>query len=278
MTGHEARPGFAALEAGLEDKRGRIGVALRRLVAAGECGPVAAAIADILFAPAKRLRPILGLMVAEALGADPAPVLPAACAVEMVHTASLVLDDLPCMDHATVRRGRPALHLLHGEANAVLAAFALLNRAFEVLAEGWAGGPDPAARVEMARELAGAVGLSGMIAGQAHDLAQRGRRLDAATVALIDSRKTGALFVACAVLAARAVGATPAETGALAAYARSFGLAFQVVDDLIDAPAAAGDRGRAPGLIAAGEAALAPFGASAQPLRDLARYVAARRR
>jgi len=278
MTGQEALAEFAALETSLEDKRGRIGTALRQLVDAGESGPVAAAIADGLFAPAKRLRPILGLMVAEALGADPGRVLPAACAVEMVHTASLILDDLPCMDHATVRRGRPALHLLHGEANAVLAAFALLNRAFEVLAEGWSGGPEPAARVEMACELAGAVGLSGMIAGQAHDLALKGRRLDAATGAFIDARKTGALFVAGATLTARAVGATAAEMDALVGYAKSLGLAFQVVDDLIDTPGVAGARERTQELIAAGEAALAPFGARAQPLRDLARYVAARRK
>ena len=278
MTGPEAVAEFGALEASLDDKRGRIGTALRRLVDAGESGPVAAAIADSLFAPAKRLRPILGLMVAEALGADPGRVLPAACAVEMVHNASLVLDDLPCMDHATVRRGRPAIHLLHGEANAVLAAIALLNRAFEVLAEGWAGGPDPAARVDMARELAGAVGLSGMVAGQAQDLALRGRRLDAATVTFIDARKTGALFVAGAALCARAVGATAAERDALVAYAKNLGLAFQAVDDLIDASGAGGGRERAQALIAAGEAALAPFGARAQALRDLARYVAARRK
>ena len=99
---------------------------------------------DSLFAPAKRLRPILALMVAEVLRGDPASVLPAACAVEMVHTASLILDDLPCMDDARIAARPARCHVAHGEANAILAAFALLNRAYEVLAEGWPGGPDAA--------------------------------------------------------------------------------------------------------------------------------------
>jgi geranylgeranyl diphosphate synthase, type II len=278
MSSHETVTPFAALEADLEDKRGRIETALRRLVRAGEPGPVADALTEGLLAPGKRLRPILVLMVAELLGGSAEAVLPAACAVEMVHAASLILDDLPCMDHATVRRGRPALHLAHGEANAVLAAFALLNRAFEVLAEGWAGGPDPATRAQMTRALAGAVGLSGMIAGQAHDLALRGRPRDAATVAFVDSRKTGALFVAGAALGARAAGATAGETEAVVTYAESLGLAFQVVDDVIDAPGAPGGRARARELIAAGQAALAPFGPRARPLGDLARYIATRRK
>ena len=131
---------------------------------------------DSLFAPAKRLRPILSLLVAEVLKGDPEAVLPAGCAVEMVHTASLILDDLPCMDDATTRRGRPTCHVAHGEATAVLAAFALMNRAFEVLAEGWEGGPDAAARGELARELARAIGTDGMIAGQSVDLLMTDRR------------------------------------------------------------------------------------------------------
>ena len=93
--------------------------------------------------------------------------LPAGCAIEMVHTASLILDDLPSMDDARLRRGRPACHVAHGEATAILAAFALLNRAYEILAEGWAEGPDAEARAALARDLARAIGLDGMIAGQA---------------------------------------------------------------------------------------------------------------
>jgi geranylgeranyl diphosphate synthase type II len=117
-----------------------------------------------------------------------------------------------------------------------------------------------------------------MIAGQAHDLALRGRRLDAATVVFIDRRKTAALFVAGAALSAHAVGPTASERAALVGYARSLGLAFQVVDDLIDTPGVTSAPPRLQELIAAAEAELVPLGARAQPLRDLARYVVARRK
>src|SRR3970282_335071 len=157
---------FAALEAALLERRALVDAARGRLGEAGGSPEVAAAVEDSLFAPAKRLRPVLALMVADLFGGVPSAVLPAGCAVEMTHTASLILDDLPAMDDAAARRGRPACHVAHGEANAILAAFALLSRAYEVLADGWPGGPDPATRAGLAGELARAVGLSGMIAGQ----------------------------------------------------------------------------------------------------------------
>jgi geranylgeranyl diphosphate synthase type II len=286
-----ARPpsGFAELERDLDGKRVRVERALRELWPPRPGDPVAAAVEYCVFAPAKRLRPILVLMGAEVLGADLEAAVPAACAVEMVHTASLVLDDLPCMDDAALRRGRPALHLAHGEATAVLAAFALLNRAFEVVATGAAGRPDPATRVALARELAAAVGLEGMVGGQAEDLARKGGPRAPVTEEWIQSRKTGALFVVCVALAALTGGATPVEKEALLAYARNLGLAFQIVDDLLDAPAgppgtpggATADdhrraRSRVEELILAGEDALAPFGARGRPLRGLARYLVAR--
>ena len=137
---------FARLEHTLEERRQRVEAALRRLVVPGRADAVEAAIESSLFAPAKRLRPVLALLVAEVLKGDPEAVLPAGCAIEMVHTASLILDDLPSMDDAKTRRGRPTCHVPHGEATAILAAFALQNRAFEILAEGWEGGPDAAAR------------------------------------------------------------------------------------------------------------------------------------
>jgi geranylgeranyl pyrophosphate synthase len=297
----EAVAEFAALETSLEGKRARVEDALRALSPRGESPAVEAAVADCLFAPAKRLRPILSLMVAEMLRGPSEAVLPAGCAVEMVHTASLVLDDLPSMDDATSRRGRPALHRAHGEATAILAAFALLNRAFEVLAEGWSAGPDAAARAVLAGDLARAVGLRGMIAGQARDLALTDRPLDFATLEFIHSRKTGALFMACAALGARAARAGAAEVAAVAAYAKNLGLAFQIVDDLIDVTGRSEEAGKDVGqdlkkttfvsfagvdgarqlaeeLIAASQDALALFGARAQPLRDLARYVVTRRR
>jgi geranylgeranyl diphosphate synthase type II len=292
---------FAALETGLEEKRTRVEAALRRLAVGGRSPAVEAAVESSLFAPAKRLRPILALMVADVLKGDAESVLPAACALEMVHTASLILDDLPSMDDAASRRGRPACHIAHGEANAILAAFALLNRAYEVLADGWPGAPDPATRADLAGELARAVGLSGMIAGQAEDLAATDRNLDFATLEFIHRHKTGALFMASAAVGAAAARASSADRAALVAYAKNLGLAFQIVDDLIDATFAPGEAGKDVGkdvkkttfvsfagvdgawqlageLIESSEAALGGFGPRAQPLRDLARYVVVRRR
>jgi geranylgeranyl diphosphate synthase type II len=296
-----AAPAFAALESALEEKRRRVEAALGRLRPGGRSPAVEAAVASSLFAPAKRLRPILSLMVADVLKGDAESVLPAACAVEMAHTASLILDDLPSMDDAVSRRGRPACHVEHGEATAILAAFALLNRGFEILAEGWPGAPPAEARAGLARELAGAVGMAGMIAGQAADLAATDRVLDFATLEFIHSHKTGALFMASAGIGAAAARASASERGALVAYAKNLGLAFQIVDDLIDATGSEGAAGKDVGkdvkkttfvsfagvagarqlageLIEASEGALRGFGPRARPLRDLARYVVTRRK
>jgi geranylgeranyl diphosphate synthase type II len=294
-------PGFSALEATLLDRRRRVEDALLRLMPKGEAPRVEAALQDSLYAPAKRMRPILAMLVAEVLKGDPEPVLPAACSIEMVHTASLILDDLPSMDDASSRRGRPACHVAHGEATAILAAFALLNRAFEILAEGWPKGPDATARALIGRELARAVGLEGMIAGQAQDLAMTGRSIDFPTLEFIHSRKTGALFTAAAALGALAARSSATERSAVVAYAKNVGLAFQIVDDLIDATLGPEEAGKDVGkdakkttfvsfagvtgarqlareLVDAGREALAGFGPRAQPLLDLAEYVVARRR
>jgi len=285
----------------LEERRLLVEEALRQLAPSSESPVVVGAVADSLFAPAKRLRPILSLLVAEMLHGEPGSVLPAACAVEMVHTASLILDDLPCMDDASMRRGRPACHVAHGEATALLAAFALLNRAYEILAEGWSDGPDARARAAIARELARAVGLKGMIAGQAADLAMTGKSIDFPTLEFIHSRKTGALFIAAASLGAQAAGAQGAERAAIEAYAKNLGLAFQIVDDLIDATGTTGEAGKdvdkdsdkttfvsfagvegakqlAAELVKVSREALAGFGPRAEALLDLASYVVARRR
>ncbi len=291
---------FEDLERTLEDRRQRVEAALRRHSRPGRAPAVEAAVETSLFAPAKRLRPILALLVAEVLRGDPDAVLPAGCAIEMVHTASLILDDLPSMDDAKTRRGRPTCHVAHGEATAILAAFALMNRAFEILAEGWEGGPDAAARGEIARELARAIGTDGMIAGQSVDLLMTDRSIDFPTLEFIHSRKTGALFMASAALGAMAARARTAEVASVVAYAKNLGLAFQIVDDLIDATGGQeagkdvgkdlkkttfvsfsgveGARALAQELIAASEAALQTFGPRAEPLRELARYVVTRRR
>jgi geranylgeranyl diphosphate synthase type II len=292
---------FTSLEATLGRRRAQVDAALRTLAVAGQAERVQAALEDSLLAPGKRLRPILALLVAEVLRGDPESVVPAACAIEMVHTASLILDDLPCMDDARLRRGRPTCHVAHGEATAVLAAFALQNRAFEILGHGWPGGPDAAVRASLTRDLARAIGLEGMIAGQAKDLEMTERSLDFQTLEFIHSRKTGALFIASAELGAAAAGALPAERAAVSAYAKNLGLAFQIVDDLIDAVGVAEEAGKDVGqdlkkttfvsfsgllgarqlaseLIETSIASLGGFGTRAQPLRELARYVVTRRR
>jgi geranylgeranyl diphosphate synthase, type II len=300
MTG-SATTEFAVLEATLEGRRLQVEAALRRLSLKGGAPLVEAALEYSLFAPAKRLRPIVSLMVADLFHANAEPVLPAACAIEMVHTASLILDDLPCMDDAASRRGRPTCHIAHGEATAILAAFALLNRAFEILAEGWPGAPDASVRGSVARDLGRAVGLDGMIAGQSVDLTTTDHAIDFQTLEFIHSRKTGALFTAAAELGAVAARVGAAERAAVAVYAKNLGLAFQIVDDLIDAVGVAAEAGKDVGqdlkkttfvsfsgvdgarqlaeeLIGASIEALAGFGAKAQPLRELARYVVTRRR
>jgi geranylgeranyl diphosphate synthase type II len=219
----------------------------------------------------------------------------------MVHTASLILDDLPAMDDARTRRGRPACHVVHGEATAILAAFALQNRAFEVLAEGWPNSPGPAERATLARDLARAVGLQGMIAGQAQDLAMTDRDIDFKTLEFIHSRKTGALFTASAAFGAVAARASTKEVAAVSTYAKNLGLAFQIVDDLIDVTGAPDEAGKDVGrdlkkttfvsfsgvggarelareLVLASQEALAGFGPRAEALRELARYVVERKR
>jgi len=296
-----AVPEFAALETTLDAHRLRVDAALKEFHRPGRAAEASAAVEYALFAPAKRLRPVLALLTAEILQGDTLALLPAACAIEMVHTASLILDDLPSMDDAAQRRGRPATHVAHGEANAILAAFALQNRGFEVLAAGWPGAPSPTVRLMMARELAAAIGLDGMIAGQSVDLSMTGRGVDFETLEFIHSRKTGALFIASATVGALAAGAAERERAAIAAYAKNLGLAFQVVDDLIDVTHTAGEAGKdvnqdarkttfvsfagvagarqlALELAQTSQQALQIFGPRAQPLRDLARYVVTRGR
>jgi geranylgeranyl diphosphate synthase type II len=194
-----------------------------------------------LLAPGKRVRPLLTLLCASQLGADAEAALEPACAVEMVHAASLVLDDLPCMDDAQVRRGRPATHIRFGEDVAVLAGVALLNQAFVVLSR--ARGFPARTKVEMVRVLSDAVGLDGLVAGQDGDLS---RENDASLARLSDihHRKTGVLFMAAAELGALAAGAGDREIRTLNAFAAELGLAFQALDDIADGAPPHGDADR----------------------------------
>jgi geranylgeranyl diphosphate synthase type II len=150
----------------------------------------------------------------------------------MVHASSLILDDLPCMDDASLRRGRPVLHRALGEANAILAAVGLLNAAYATVLE--APQLRERVRVEAARMLASAVGAEGLIGGQVQDLEGTGKRLDLEALERVHRLKTGALFLAAAELGALASGARPAGREAVHRYAKNLGLAFQITDDLLD--------------------------------------------
>lgn len=185
-----------------------------------------------LLAPGKRIRPIVTVLTAVSLGGDETRALDPACAIEMVHTASLILDDMPFMDNATLRRGQPANHRVYGEDTATLAAVALLNRAYGVVGD--ATGLAHDLRVEIVGLLSAAVGCEGIIAGQEWDLHPGTELSDAQSLASLHDHKTGALFVASAEVGARIAGANGKRLGRIRTFAKNMGLAFQVLDDLTD--------------------------------------------
>jgi geranylgeranyl diphosphate synthase type II len=203
------------------------------IVAETGCPPVLTeAMRYALLAPGKRLRPALVLMACEACGGALRDALPAAVAVEMVHAYSLIHDDLPAMDDDAVRRGRPTCHIRFGEANAILAGDALLTRAFAVLA-GATGSPERARR--SVAVLAVAAGSAALVGGQVDDLAAETDGVHSVErLESIHRRKTGALFSASLELGGIAADATESQLASLRQYAASLGLAFQVVDDLLD--------------------------------------------
>jgi geranylgeranyl diphosphate synthase type II len=182
-----------------------------------------------VFAGGKRLRPLVCLLTAAACGGREEDALPAAVALELVHSYSLVHDDLPAMDDDDFRRGRPTCHKVHGEGMAILAGDALLTRAFEVIAREL-----PAAvAAPCAADLAHAAGVAGMVNGQAADLLGEGKVATEERVRWIHLRKTAALFRAAASCGARCAGAPAPVLEAAAAYGEAIGLSFQVVDDLL---------------------------------------------
>ncbi|RJQ30496.1 MAG: polyprenyl synthetase family protein [Peptococcaceae bacterium] len=188
-----------------------------------------------VFAGGKRLRPALVMAGAEAVGGDPQKVLPAACALELLHTYSLVHDDLPAMDNDDYRRGKPTSHKVFGEAVAVLAGDALLTLSFQLLAENAAGGsagPEDVLRV--IGEVAVAAGTFGMIGGQVVDIFSAGRAVDADTIKYIHSHKTASICRVAVRAGAILAGAKEAPLAALTDYAGHLGLAFQIKDDLLD--------------------------------------------
>lgn len=254
-----------------------------------------------LFCGGKRLRPILSLAAAEAVGGDVRAVLPLACAVECIHTFSLIHDDLPSIDNDDLRRGSPTNHVVYGEAMAILAGDALLALAFELIGE--CRHSFPADRtLEALSGVARASGTFGMVGGQVSDLECEGRDdVDEATVASIHARKTGALLVASLLAAAQLCGAPPAQNSALQIYGEQLGLAFQITDDILDLEGDADkigkplgsdlkqDKATYPKVLGLAESrrlalhsseaavrALVDFDKRAEPLRALARYVVER--
>ena len=260
----------------------------------GPAGRLAEAMRYSVFAGGKRFRPLLVLLASELCGGDEAAALPPACAIEMVHTYSLIHDDLPAMDDDDFRRGRPSCHKAFDEATAILAGDALLTLAFELLARPECGNRSAA----LVGELARGAGTSGMLGGQMADMVFEGATPTAEAVDFIHRHKTAALIAASTRLGAIAADAPPETVDRLGRYGQDLGLAFQVADDALDVEstseelgktvgkdAAAGKvtypavfglaeaRQRASDLVGAAVAELEPFGPAADLLRDIAHYV-----
>jgi geranylgeranyl diphosphate synthase type II len=257
-----------------------------------------------LLAGGKRLRPILVMAAAEACGAKSAQVLPTACAFEVLHTYSLIHDDLPAMDDDDLRRGRPTLHKAYDEATAILAGDALLTLAFELVARNAdSARVGPAAAVEASRLLAVAAGAQGMVGGQQADLLGEGHKVSLAGLKAIHAGKTGALITGACEVGAVLAHASPARRRALRNYGRHIGLAFQVADDILNVVGEQKKMGKRTGsdqalgkatypalvgLVRArriaqnewvlAERALKPLGSAGEPLRQLARFVIERDR
>jgi farnesyl diphosphate synthase len=200
----------------------------------------------------KRLRPLLVLGASEAVGGNADAALRAGCAVELIHAYSLVHDDMPCMDNDVLRRGKPTVHVAFGEATALLAGDALQALAFELLAPEGAGIPDRT-QAMLCRLLATAAGHAGMAGGQAIDLAAVGKSLTETELRQMHRLKTGALLQASVMMGAACGEASAQATGGLANYGRAMGLAFQVVDDILDVTADSATLGKTAGKDAAQE-------------------------
>lgn len=210
------------------------------------CRELAEAMRYSLLAPGKRVRPLLAIRTALHFGGDARRMVDFGCALEMVHCASLMLDDLPCMDDATTRRGQPACHRKFGDATTTLAAIALLNHAYGVIARDEA--LDASLRCRLVDRLSEAVGTSGLVSGQCRDLIERAGALDDPAIAEINHQKTGVLFELATAGAGCILGLPEHELGALQRYAGHLGQAFQAADDLLDARQFAEASGKDAGL------------------------------
>ncbi len=297
--------GMTEAEALLAAAAGRVEARLHRLLPTAGAGPESQLFEAMRYAclnGGKRLRPALALESSNVFGVELEQALAVATAIEMLHCYSLIHDDLPAMDNDDLRRNLPTCHIAYGEATAILAGDALQTQTFNLLADA-ATHESAEVRIALLRGLAAAAGARGMVAGQAIDLALEGRPATAAEVERLQALKTGAL-IAFSAEAGAILGQAGAEARrAMAAFGRDLGLAFQIVDDLLDVEGSPGATGKAVGkdaaagkatlvavlgckgararadrLAAQAIASLAPFGESASRLRALACFVVERRR
>jgi len=232
--------------------------ALDRYLPQPNCAPAALhrAMRYSLFAGGKRLRPALCLAAAEACGGQIENALPLACAVECVHTYSLIHDDLPAMDNDDFRRGRPTCHKVFGEAVAILAGDALLTQAFEIVAQ--AKAQPRYSHGDMVLELARAAGSRELVGGQVADLQAEGRRISTAELKRIHQRKTAALIRCSLRLGGMSVNCPPAALDALTEFGTNVGLAFQVIDDILDVTQSSQQLGKTAGKDQAAKKATYP--------------------
>ena len=231
-----------------------------------------------LLAGGKRLRPILAREACRAVGGRDAWVLPACCALEMIHTYSLIHDDLPAMDDDRWRRGRPTAHVQFGEAMAILSGDALHTLAFQILAEEPVGDRFAARRARVLSAVARAAGLEGMVGGQVRDLESEGRPISPPALARIHRGKTGALLTAAVLAGGILGGGGRSEVEALRRFGASLGLAFQIVDDILDEEGTRGELGKSPGKDRARKKATYPALFGLERSRAMARQAVSRAR
>lgn len=292
--------GFS-LEQYLKEKKTIVEAALDQSVAIAEPVTIYKAMRYSLLAGGKRLRPVLCLAACEMLGGTPEMAMNTACALEMIHTMSLIHDDLPAMDNDDLRRGKPTNHKVYGEDIAILAGDGLLSYAFEYVART----PNVSAErlLQVVIRLGQAVGAEGLVGGQVVDLQSEGKTdVSVETLNFIHTHKTGALLEVCVTSGAILAGAQPAEIAKLSKYAQNIGLAFQIVDDILDITATQEELGKTAGkdldaqkvtypslwgleksrlearkLVDKAIASLEIYGEGANPLKALAEYIVNRK-
>jgi geranylgeranyl diphosphate synthase type II len=290
----------------LEEKKEVVDLALERYFPRGEEFPsiLFKAIRHSLFAGGKRIRPILSIAAFETVGGRGDGILPFGCALEMIHTYSLIHDDLPAIDNDDYRRGKPTCHKIFGEAMAILAGDGLLTEAFQLMTNRsvWDGSlGDQGAILDIIHEVARAAGVLGMVGGQVVDVESEGKEVDLPTLQYIHTHKTGAMILVSVRMGAKLGGAKEESLMALTRYGERVGLAFQIADDILNVEGKSHSLGKSTGtdlskgkatypslfgleeskkrakeLVGLSLEALSPFGSEADPLREIARFIVVR--